>query len=253
MLIDLLSITYHLLPKTLATAKVAGNASLVKQIMDACTKQGGRRFVEIIVDRGTMDLFQEILSWGVTLDPRDPFCCKALLQATSRGQTEIVSLFLQHGFDVNGSYRTEALGCEFDSDDDYDPYDDFNLYRNTTLLIHCATPWNPDEPGFEMSKTMELLLHQGAKVDAVGSKGRTTLAEVAKRGGNISLAKLLIERGADPLKGASGSESALEWAILGNHPRLVELFLETITTRGQKAKGLIPIVLDFLSDPYRER
>jgi ankyrin repeat protein len=67
---------------------------------------GGDSILEMVAEKGSFELFQEIISQGVNLDPRDPVCYKALLRAASSGQTEVVSYFLQHCLDVNGTYRT---------------------------------------------------------------------------------------------------------------------------------------------------
>jgi hypothetical protein len=55
---------------------------------------------------GPMDGFKQILSRGDALDPNDSNCHQVLVSATTYGQTEIVSYFLDNGFDVNGIYQT---------------------------------------------------------------------------------------------------------------------------------------------------
>jgi ankyrin repeat protein len=237
------------IPLILDAAITTGNDTLIKHIMDIrgyhlmespdwVISPGGDTILEMVAEKGSMDLFQKALSWGGPIEPGESVCNKALLRATSKGKIEIVSYFLQHGFDINGTYRTEALEYGQDSDDDYDPYEDHDLYRDITLLMQSVFPWDRFDLDRQTPAMAEFLIDQGAKVDAVGSKGRTALAEVARQCGDISLAKLLIERGANPLTGVERSESALEWAILRNYPELVELSLQTISARGYQSSYL---------------
>lgn len=121
---------------------------------------------------------------------------KALLRTTSQGRIEIVSYFLQHGFDVNGTYRTQTPEVE---DDDY--YLERSLDRGIILLIKSVTPWTMWGRQWEVSPMTQFLLDHGAEVDTVGRFGRTALAEAAKQLDNISSAKVLVERGANPLIG----------------------------------------------------
>lgn len=84
------------------------------------------------------------------------------------------------------------------------------------------------------------------EVDAVGSRGRTALAELARQSGDISLAKMLIDRGANSLTGAEKGESTLEWAILGFHHELVELSLQSITARGYQSSRLDTTIRQYM-------
>lgn len=134
-----------------------------------------------------------------------------------------------------------------DEYDDYDPYKFFNLYRDITLLLHSVFPWYRFDPERQIPPMAWFLIDQGAEVDAVGSKGRTALAEVARQCGHISLAKVLIDRGANPLTGAERGESALKWAILRSYPELVELSLQTITARGYQSSHLEATIRHYIS------
>ena len=98
----------------------------------------------------------------------------------------------------------------------------------------------------------EFLLDHGAKVDMAGSRGRTTaLAEVAKKERDISLTKLLIERGANPLIGFGSGQSAFEWAVRRMNPEMVELFLRTIAARRYQCVGLTQLVVRTSIFPQR--
>lgn len=88
-------------------------------------------------------------------------------------------------------------------------------------------------------------------MDAVGSRGRTALAELARQNGDISLAKVLIDRGANSLTGSEKGESALEWAILGFHHELVELSLRSITARGYQSSRLDTAFRQYMLDENR--
>lgn len=49
---------------------------------------------------------------------------------------------------------------------------------------------------------------------------------------NLEVAKILFERGADPLIGLEISESALDWAIRRQNSEMTELLLQTVAARG---------------------
>jgi ankyrin repeat protein len=250
------------MPHILDAAIMTGNDTLLKQIMDTrgyhpmespdwAITPGGDTILEMVAEKGSTDLFQKSVSWGGIIKPDNSACTRALLRATSKGKIEIVSHFLKHGFDVNGTYHTKAMEYGQDSDDDsddYDPYEDQDLYRDITLLLQSVVPWDHFDAEPQTSAMAEFLLDRGAKVDAIGSRGRTALAEVARQGGDISIAKLLIERGANPLTGAEKGESALEWAISRFDYELVELSLQTIIARGYQSSKLEVKVRHYISN-----
>lgn len=253
----------------LEMAITAGNHTLLKQMMDLhgydpfCTfewNKGSRRECTILerVAENSLDLFKTVLSWGpVTLDPSDLICQNALLRATARGKTDIIAYFLQHGFDVNGAYCLR---------DCYGNWDDDSVVT-VSLLSQSAGSWNHYDPS-NASSTTEFLLDQGADVNAVGCHGRTALAEIARdrkdlpmtrmptTRGDLSVAKVLVARGADPLVSFEKCQSALQNAIFNQNFELVEFFLQTIDARGYKCDRLdsfICYVLDNIKMPKRRR
>ncbi|GLI76882.1 hypothetical protein PoHVEF18_005160 [Penicillium ochrochloron] len=246
------------IPDILTAATEKDNVNLLMEVMDTCgysplgpldwetspAAPGGNTILEMVAEKGTMVLFGDVLSWGVDLDPRNPACCRALLRATSNGQTEIVSYFLQHGFGVNDTYRTQAPGLE----DDYF-YGEDGLDRGITLLIQSVTPWDMFDGQWEASPMTQFLLNHGAEVDTFGSKGRTALAEAARKLDTISSAKVLVEGGANPILGLEKSESALDWAIRGNNFEMVELFLQTIAARGYQPVDVDSLIHCHMSAP----
>ncbi|GLI78064.1 hypothetical protein PoHVEF18_006363 [Penicillium ochrochloron] len=137
------------MPHILDAAITTGNDTLLKQIMDTrgyhpmespdwAITPGGDTILEMVAEKGSTDLFQKTVSWGGIIKPNNSACTRALLRATSKGKIEIVSHFLKHGFDVNGTYHTKAMEYGQNSDDnsdDYDPYEDQDLYRDITLLL----------------------------------------------------------------------------------------------------------------------
>lgn len=238
------------IPKILCEAIKQDNVVLFKNIMQKSgfkplrpNLPGGDSILEMAAEGGSLELFQEI-SQGVTLDPSDPVCYKALLRAISHGQIRIVSYFLQHGFDVNGTYRTQNPGMD---DDDY--YFESGLDRGITLLIQSVTPWTMYDRQWDVSPMTQFLLDHGAEVDAVGPRGRTALAEAAKQLDNNSSAKVLVERGANPLIGLEKCRSALDWAIREDNLKMVELFLQTIVARGYQPVDVELLIYRHMSTP----
>lgn len=94
---------------------------------------------------------------------------------------------------------------------------------------------------------ISLLLDRGAKINDTHDEGRTALAEVVVGKLGPDFARVLLDRGADPLVGVRTGSSALEWAIKLNNAELVEMFLEAISTRQYQCNDfarLIPKGLD---------
>lgn len=250
----------------------AGEVALTKHIIDKCglptasptfpwyLNLAGCSVLEMVAGHGSFDTFREVI--GSTAFSMAYCPDRALLRATSKGSTEIVSYFLQHGCDVNGTYSTYRFRDYGDGLNDYgnryasdfEEYDSYDAYRDITLLIQSVIPCSWDDYGsrWKPSSMTEFLLDHGAKVDTVGSNGRTALAEVARNETDISLAKLLIERGANPLIGFGTSQSALEYAVWRMNPEMVELFMQTIAVLQYQCVGMIQYIRENLDMPRKE-
>lgn len=72
-------------------------------------------------------------------------------------------------------------------------------------------------------KKAKLLLDSGAEIDAVDEEFRATPLGLAARFGKSDMVKLLLERGADPVKAAAEWATPLEWARKKGHPGIEAL------------------------------
>lgn len=87
---------------------------------------------------------------------------------------------------------------------------------------------------------LKLLLDRGADVNIYGSKGESPLITVSRQGLADSVQQLL-DRGAVPLaKDREFNRSAIEWAAIKGHPRVVQL-LSTSKQPAETIQGLLAL------------
>ena len=85
--------------------------------------------------------------------------------------------------------------------------------------------------------TMELLLRQGAKIDAVNANGENTLASQYSVPEHLEIAKLLIRKGINVRNG--GGSIAFYSALINDDVELAKLLLESVT-EGESGKEPVP-------------
>ncbi|KAJ6003687.1 ankyrin [Penicillium canescens] len=131
--------------------------------------------LHIAAHYSSLKIFQEFLSTGnLTLDPNHTPHCAALVSA---------------GFEINALYEASA------SNDDNVP---------EALMIEVATArasannYLDKRTRDDVAAAMIFLLDRGAHIDTRNSRGQTVLS-IAVENGNPELAKMLLNRGADPL------------------------------------------------------
>ncbi|KAJ5555596.1 ankyrin [Penicillium sp. DV-2018c] len=162
--------------------------------------------LQIAAQYSYVETFQEILTThNLTLDPCHPVHGAALVTAAIASNVEVLELFFENGFDVNGLYKLPSAGSE-------------------TLLIRVAMlhlPVDEDESpkitSDDIIATAEYLLDRGAHIDAKDSQGRTALS-IALETRQPRLARLLFNKGADPLLDFQSHRN------LGGLEQLIRLF-----------------------------
>ncbi|KAJ5153316.1 ankyrin repeat-containing domain protein [Penicillium canariense] len=231
------------LPRILEFAIESGDCTLAEQILDEdklgpWTILPQRQTVfELVVSSSTFDMFDLILRRGVTLDPSNGMCRQVLSRAAVSRQTEIISHFLQNGFDANHLYTlngwSERLLFRAISSDTVD------REERVSDTLHREDQVFP---------IIQLLIDHGVKVDAVGMANRTALAAVVMENRSINIARELLDRGANPLLGFQDDASALQCAIKIQNPEMVGLFLETIGAQGYRCGDLIAFIARHLDE-----
>lgn len=116
----------------------------------------------------------------------------ALVLAAQRGLVGVVELLLEKGADVSESMRSQAP------------------------ILSAAF--------FGHSRVLQLLIDNGADVDAIKSDGQTVLHTAAEFGYEKAV-QLLLEVGADVDKQNGAGLTALYWATLGGHLTVVRLLI----------------------------
>ncbi|KAJ5105686.1 hypothetical protein NUU61_003033 [Penicillium alfredii] len=159
----------------------------------------------------TPEVFKMLLDMGVTLQPGDAVCESALTEAARNKKAEIVRLYLDCGFDVNGEYQPRG----------------WNRSRGRLLtFVTCAVP-RVDEADHDHHalEVVRLLLDRGAEIDAIDGRCHTALSYALEN--KPAVVRELIARGADSLCGFETEESPLQEVAGTGRPGLVALFLGT--------------------------
>lgn len=182
--------------------------------------------------RNQMDTVKRLLRHGAGVNIRQPDGRRPLTEAAFRGALDIVQLLLEHGADIdagghgNGSalfWATCAdqlavvchllsMGCDVDQ-----PADE----GNAPLQQVAANQWPQ-----ALSIAQELIQH-GADVDRANLTGVTALMRSAASG-NIEIAQLLLQSGANPMAITNRHETTMVFACRAyrEHPEMVPLLIQ---------------------------
>ncbi|KAJ5542469.1 ankyrin [Penicillium sp. DV-2018c] len=203
-----------------------------------------RSILQITARYSSVETFNSLLDMhNLTLDPCHPAHCAALLSATLESNIDLLEFFLKSGFDVNALYEKPSSGRH---------------HAAETLLIHVATSqcspsrfWRGHRD--TITTTAEYLLDRGAHVDAKSSKGFTALS-IALRNKQIALARMLFNRGADPLLGLESRNETSGLELLLQHFQdsqwdddvtfldMLQASLELMVVRGYKSDEFLQLM-----------
>ena len=136
---------------------------------------------------------------GDNVNAKDANGSTALIRASKKGQTEIVSMLLAAGADVNAK----------------------EIYGNTALIVAS---------GNGHKEIVAILLEKGADVNIKSDFGGTALMLASLRGHTEIVAKLL-EKGADVNAENNYGQTALSLASLNGHTEIVKLLRQSIAAQ----------------------
>ena len=205
----------------------------------ACGAMSDKDFVELC-EKGTAQQVQDALKEGANVNARDDINdAPALMYAVwaSEGNTEVVSLLLEAGADVNAKAGNGITALMLAAEDNKYPETVSFLLKagadarvktafGKTALMCAAVNQNP--------KAVSLLLAAGSDVNAQRDDGKTALM-LAAIGNSPETVSLLLEAGADIAIKDSGGMTALDYANAHGNLGIVRL-LEAEDQR-LKAKG----------------
>ncbi|KAJ5313963.1 uncharacterized protein N7443_000847 [Penicillium atrosanguineum] len=215
----------RLLPKALKS----GNYTLVLQILnqsqfslfDFVDEPKGTAVLQLAARYGPVEGFERLLGLGVALDPQNTLCEIALVQAAEANHPHIIKHFLDSGYDVNAMYCARIGSI-------------------APLLFHVSRGISRgNEPGDERAiATAQFLIDQGADVNACGPTSETALCEAVRRC-RFDLAAMLLDQGADPLKGIERNKSALQRTIVSANLEYVRLLMDKLSIDDPRYRSFV--------------
>lgn len=191
----------------------------------------------------SVGIFKELLvADNLTLDPSDAVHRSAMVSAALGTNLDVLDFLLEKGFGVNSLYEMDAP----------------NRDRPAEALIIQAASVYPGPDRFITKEirdgnatTIEYLLDNGAGIDTENSEGRTALS-IALEFGNFELARILCNRGADPLVGlqsqsnASGLERLIQHLERSEYDLrfldMFQAFLELMAARGYQSDDFLRLM-----------
>ena len=173
----------------------------------------GRTALQAAIENGNADIVEILMDAGSDLNTAaSPKCGYTALQAAVKNNNiELVRKLISLGADVNAAASP---------------------INGRTCLQAAA------ENG--VSELVQLLLNSGAEVNAAGAaKYGLTALQAAACGGRLSVVKMLLAAGADMhAPSTEGGYSAVSAAVVGDNPKIMQLFLKRTSPNGQA--DLIP-------------
>lgn len=181
---------------------------------------------------GNLVLAQEALAKGADAKAKDGVAFTPLHRAAEHGRLEIARLLLERGADVNAASNIGDTPLLWAAEGRHDELVKLLLSKGAStqwetrygkLPIHLAA-----ENGW--LNAVRFLLDKGAEVDALDSNDNTPLIGAGRNGKprkDFEMAKLLVERGANPKARNALKQTALHEASVSSltDPRLLEFLL----------------------------
>lgn len=196
----------------LLKAATSGNLSLTQILLDHGVYVHPRRYNDVFPlykasEAGHLAVVTELLKHNGNTDWRTKNGQTALFPACVRGHYAVVKALLDEGADPDGGRHGDGIRGDSDG--------------RTPLLILAS-----EKPTQDTCKIAELLIDNGADINARDSTGRVPLHWVAKTG-HLDLARILLSGKDKALVNAAQNRgiTALHYAAESDHVKSVKLLL----------------------------
>ncbi|KAJ6086736.1 hypothetical protein N7467_005650 [Penicillium canescens] len=220
----------------LSSACAGGNASAVKIWLEILERRGIetrlRKTCDDELDYEVNQLFESVAhfcnfeTFNVLLEHMNVELCPSslthqqmLCNFVRSGETEVVRLFLDRGFDVN------VMHCD-------------EQENMSSLLVKAASSAGADE---EVEAMVQLLLDRGALADAIDHTRITALTHATERQ-TLGVINMLLDRGANPIFGLGEMITPLEMAAREFQSDLLRKFLDVMITRKLKFDNILSLL-----------
>lgn len=213
-------------------AVTGGSVEMLEQVLEAgAPPGGGPNSMPLLIDAvqsGNLEMFRYVLERFPDPTVRDRFGQSVLMRACLMGETEIARELIEAGADIHEAEPRGGtiLGAAAYSgnwelvrtliDMGADPYESYRGGRN--LFFELA-----GNPGIPLDLA-ESLIDGGLDVNQVEELSNVTPLIVAAQFGNVPMARILLENGADPDVADSNGKTAHDYAVLAQNGEMLALF-----------------------------
>jgi len=214
---------------------------LLALVLEAKIPDTGSALIEA-ASKGDSEVVEALLDSGADINARDEQNQTALHQAANRGHTAVVKFLLERGADVNAKNlfgQTPLLAPVYRGS-----LDTVRALLSAGADVDARSGLTGQTPLLIVSsgptKVVEALLEEGADVNAKGKFYHETALMLAAISGNKATVKSLLEKGADVKAASTNGRTAMLMAESLGHAEVVKLLQDYGAPR-ETSIALLPL------------